>query len=237
MVTRAKVPLPQEAIDYLASKKIYPAFDAEDVYAKAHQRAFTVAKLLEKELLQDVHDSLVAALAEGKPFRQWADEIEDELDDSGWGAFSMEDDAPTRLKLIYDTNMRTARAAGQWSRIEKTKSVMPYLQYNIGPSRVHRPEHEELDGMVLPVDSPFWKVGMPPNGFGCRCGIDPLTAEEAEEIGIDEEPPVDVEWEGDNGETLMLPYGVEPAFAYNPGMVDEADQDQAITSNVSWKRK
>ena len=32
-----------------------------------------------------------------------------------------------------------------------------------------RPQHLEWDGLVLPVDHPFWKTHAPPNGWGCRC--------------------------------------------------------------------
>ena len=49
--------------------------------------------------------------------------------------------SPRRLKTIYSTNMRTARAAGQWERIQRTKATHPYLLYELGPSGEHRPEH------------------------------------------------------------------------------------------------
>ena len=43
---------------------------------------------------------------------------------------------------IYRTNMRTARAAGQWQRIERTKRAMPHLVYRLGHPGASRPACE-----------------------------------------------------------------------------------------------
>jgi hypothetical protein len=75
-----------------------------------------------------------------------------------------------RLRTIYDTNMRTARSAGQWDRIQRTKRAMPYLLYTLGPSREHRAEHLKWANLCLP-DDPFWQTHIGPNGWGCKCGV------------------------------------------------------------------
>ncbi|GAB1460425.1 hypothetical protein MASR2M50_21990 [Thauera sp.] len=76
-----------------------------------------------------------------------------------------------RLKLIYDTNTRTAYAAGQWERIQRTKTAFPYLRYiTMGDEKV-RASHRALHNLVLPVDDPFWDYYLPPNGWRCRCRV------------------------------------------------------------------
>ena len=39
--------------------------------------------------------------------------------------------SPRRLEIIYDTNLRTAHAAGAWEGIQDTKAFFPYLRYSV----------------------------------------------------------------------------------------------------------
>ena len=128
------------------------------------------------------------ALAEGKTFAQFQKELTPLLQKKGWwGKQSMIDPetgdpvevqlgSPRRLKTIYDVNLRTARAAGQWQRVQRVKAARPYLMYVIGPSKEHRDEHLKWHGTVLPVDDPWWDTHYPINGYGCKCGVRSLTA-------------------------------------------------------------
>lgn len=75
--------------------------------------------------------------------------------------------------------MRTARAAGQWERIQRTKDTHPSLLYQLGPSKEHRPEHVEWHGLLLHVDDPFWREHFPPNGWGCKCWVRQVSRREA----------------------------------------------------------
>ncbi len=56
-------------------------------------------------------------------------------------------------------------------RIQRTKSGLPYLLYQLGPAREHRPEHMAWHGLLLPVDDPFWHTHLPLNGWGCKCRV------------------------------------------------------------------
>lgn len=87
-----------------------------------------------------------------------------------------------RLRTIYDTNMRTARSAGQWDRIQRTKRAMPYLLYTLGPSREHRAEHLKWADLCLPVDDPFWQTHIGPNGWGCKCGVRQVSKYEYDQL-------------------------------------------------------
>jgi SPP1 gp7 family putative phage head morphogenesis protein len=217
-------PPPQAAIDFLKQKKVRPSFSYKDVWKEEHNIAFAVAKVAETDVLEDVKASLEKSLAEGIPFKQWAKDIKPVLDKSGWSQYAPESQTPHRLKTIYDTNTRTARATGQWQRIERTKKVLPNLKYVLGPSKVHRDQHVEWEGLILPVDDPFWDEHMPPNGFGCRCGVIPMTNfATAKEGGVDETPP-DVREEVEDpstGKMVSVPKGVQVGFNYNPGKVEQ----------------
>jgi phage gp29-like protein len=49
----------------------------------------------------------------------------------------------------------------------------------------HRPEHNHavMHGKVFAVDHPIWQTWWPPAGYGCRCFLGTLTAEEARRLG------------------------------------------------------
>ena len=88
----------------------------------------------------------------------------------------------TWLKTEFETVIANARSADQWKEIQRDKDVLPLLKYQTaGDDRV-RPLHASWDGIVKPVDDPFWDTRMPPNDFRCRCiaiqlseGEEPIT--------------------------------------------------------------
>ena len=74
--------------------------------------------------------------------------------------------SPRRLKTIFRANMRSARAAGQWQRIQRTKRSHPFLLYRPSSSREPREGHVQWYGTLLPADDPWWRDHFPPNGWG-----------------------------------------------------------------------
>lgn len=216
----ATPPLPEDAASYLEAKGLRPSFSSDQVWREEHATAFTVAKVLEKDLLADVQASLTRALREGQTFAQWSRGIKATLDKSGWSAYVSEAQRPRRLYTIYDTNMRVARAVGQWQRIQRSAQTRPYLEYQHGGSEDPRPEHLAWDGLVLPASDPWWLTHFPPNGWGCSCRVRQLSEREVEDLGGPDEPPeVEyVEHETADGETVYSPEGVDPGWDYNPGV-------------------
>ncbi|MGL5164254.1 MAG: phage minor head protein, partial [Plesiomonas shigelloides] len=115
---------PKEALAWFKKKGLKPAFDYRDVWKEEHANAFTVAKMLNADLLVDVRQLVENAIAEGQTFQQFAAVLKPLLVKSGWWGVQLMDDPLTgeakpvqlgsegRLKIIYRTNMRTARAAG-----------------------------------------------------------------------------------------------------------------------------
>lgn len=211
-------PIPEEAISYLRDKGLRPAFSYRDVWREEHATAFTVAKVMEVDILKSVQKSLEKALEKGTPFKTWSKEVRPTLEQSGWLKASTRPVA-SRLATIYDTNVRVARAVGQWDRIQRTKASRPYLIYELGPAERHREQHVAWSGTVLPVDSPWWNDHMPPNGWWCHCRVRQINRREAEARGISEEP--EQEFEEDinekTGDVTLVPKGIDPGFDYNPG--------------------
>ncbi len=140
MVTPAPVQLkplpPEEALRYLRSKGYRTGFAWQDVWQQEHARAFTVAKAMRLDILGDIREALDKALAEGIPFEQFKISLRPTLEAKGWwGRKEMVDPAtgetsdvqlgsPRRLKIIYDTNIRTLRGLGLagWRKL----GIMPW---------------------------------------------------------------------------------------------------------------
>jgi uncharacterized protein with gpF-like domain len=222
---------PPEASRYLANKGLTPSFSWRDVEPEEHGIAFTVAKAMQADVLQDIRDAVQAAIDEGKTFAQFQRELRPLLEEKGWwGRREMVDPltgetrtvqlgSPRRLKTIYRANLRSARAAGQWERIRRTARALPYLLYQLGPSERHRPHHEAKEGLVLPADDPFWATWFPPNGWGCKCWVRQITSAEAERRGVDPSPEVPTREVRNRrtGEVRRVPEGIDVGWDRNPG--------------------
>lgn len=190
-------PVPQDALDYFRAKDLRVGFSFEDVWGQEHAHAVTVAKAMQLDVLDDIRGAVDQALAEGKTYRDFARDLKPVLQSKGWwGRKHMVDPetgeqrdvqlgSPRRLKTIYQANLRSARAAGQWQRIQRRKRSHPYLLYLLGPSEQHREEHVGWAGILLPVDHPWWQTHMPQNGWGCKCHVRQVSRAEYERLVSD----------------------------------------------------
>jgi uncharacterized protein with gpF-like domain len=185
-------PLPAEVLRWWKQKKLKPTFDYRETWMEEHSYAFSVAKVMRRDVLQAMHEELARAIAEGVGIDKWTKQVEPRFKQMGWwGDQEVEDpetgqvvtiNAPSRLRLIFNTNMRMAHAAGQWDRIQRNKRYRPYLLYYIGPAIRHREQHVAWNGVLLPVDDDFWSYAMPMNGWNCHCGVRSVTEREAREL-------------------------------------------------------
>ena len=227
-------PPPKDALRFFRAKKLKPGFDFRDVYREEHAIQFTVAKAMEADILTDIRGALDQVLAEGRTFRQFQKQLTPRLQAAGWWGRKRVVDpltgkevtaqlgSPRRLRTIYRANVRTARAAGQWERIQRTKRALPYLLYELGPSREHRPEHVSWAGTILPADDSWWRTHYPPNGWGCKCRVRQITRREADRRGgPTPRPPIRRrDWlNRRTGEIERVPEGIDPGWDTNPGRI------------------
>ncbi|AKH37291.1 MULTISPECIES: phage head morphogenesis protein [Nitrosomonas] len=224
---------PADAIEFFRQKGYLISFSWEDVWQQEHQAAFTVAKAMQIDILRDIREAVDNALAEGTTFEQFRKELAPLLLQKGWwGRADMTDPITNdvknvqlgsmrRLKVIYDTNLRTAHSEGQWQRIQRNKDSFPYLKYDAKNSEHPRLEHSAWDGLVLPVDDAFWQAHYPVKAWGCKCGVMQLDEDTLNELGLKpSEPPQEKTYTYINkrtGEVQRIPKGVDPSFNYPPG--------------------
>ncbi|CUW41132.1 Phage head morphogenesis protein [Magnetospirillum sp. XM-1] len=238
MATPAPVDLrplpPTEALRYLRSKGYKTGFAWQDVWQGEHARAFTVAKAMRLDILADIREALDKALADGTTFEQFKRELKPVLQAKGWwGRKEMADPAtgeiskvqlgsPRRLAIIFDANIRTAHAAGDWAKIERVKADRPFLMYDAVLDRRTRPQHRSWSGTVLPVDDPWWDTHYTPNGWRCRCRVRQLGYRDLARYGLqvaDKAPKIEMKpWFNQRtGKTEWVAEGIDPGWGYNVG--------------------
>lgn len=224
---------PKEAVEYFRQKGFAIGFDHQDVWQAQHQCGFTVAKVMQMDILEDIRKAVDAALADGTTLEHFAKTLTPTLEAKGWwGRKEMIDPvtgeakevqlgSPRRLKVIYDTNLRTAHSEGQWQRIQDNKDTFPYLEYDGNNSESPRHEHSGWDKLVLPVGDPFWQAHFPVKEYGCKCRVIPRTLRQLERsgtpIGQTPEVPTRPFVNQRTGELQQIPLGVNPSFHYPPG--------------------
>lgn len=224
---------PKEAIAYFEQKGYAIGFNWQDVWQAEHQGSFTVVKVMQQDILEDIRKEVARALAEGTTLETFAKNLTPTLQEKGWwGKKAMVDPltgeeqvvqlgSPRRLKVIYDTNLRTAHSEGQWERIQETKDTFPYLEYDGKNSEHSRLTHGQWDKLVLPVDDPFWQAHFPVKEYGCKCRVIPRMARQLERQGktVDTAPTVPTRAfvNKRTGEVQQVPQGVHPSFHYPPG--------------------
>jgi SPP1 gp7 family putative phage head morphogenesis protein len=215
---------PEKAIAYLEAKGFKFSWDWQDTWEAAHNKAFTVAKVMKLDILQDIRDEVTKSLTDGITFDQFKRELEPLLKEQGWWgkvpasevpgydtASGVDPDkivqlgSPRRLETIYRTNIRTSMSAGHYKTQIEEADDRPYWMWVQVDRPNKRPYHAKLNGMVLRFDDPFWDTNYPPNGFGCECRVRALSKSEVTELGL----------KIASGDIIdMQP---EPGWAYNPG--------------------
>lgn len=265
MIQRAPVSVafrlpPSQAVEYFRQKGYQIGFDYRDVWQREHQAAFTVAKAMQMDLLMAIREQVDAAIELGTTLETFRQTLIPDLARRGWWGKSMMTDPVTgetqevqlgssrRLKVIYDTNLRTAHAEGQWERIQEGKATLPYLMYDHTPSAHERKEHAAWDGLVLPVDDSWWQSHYPVKAWGCKCRVVQLGQRQLDRLGakVGTAPAERMATYTNKrtGETQQIPAGVDPAFYYPPGgrlaslgkhLADKVEQAPAALGSAVFK--
>ena len=246
---------PKEAVAWLIARgaKLTKSYAWQDVWQDEHGYQFTVSRLARLDLLQALHDSLVKSVEGDLTRVDWMRDAEQLLADAGWwGTKAVTDPAtgelvftkfdPLRLKLIYDVNTRQAYSTGLWERVERSKKTHPFVRYiTKGDERV-RASHAQWNGVTLPVDDPFWTTHWPINGWRCRCRVMSMSQRDyaagktptGEPLKKEAPPVVLREYVNPRtGEISQVPVGIDPGFAYNPGLARQAAMQDVVAGKLA----
>ena len=164
-----------EAVAYFRQKINLPTKKWNDIEGAMHTRAFTVAGAMRADILLDFRNAVDKAISNGDSLQDFRDNFYDIA--KKWRAADPSFDAKMkkpkygawRSKVIYQTNMLTAAAAGQERQARAMPDVFTHAKYVCMMLPGSREEHKQWNGTVLPVNDPWWEKHSPPNGFGCMC--------------------------------------------------------------------
>lgn len=208
-----------EAIRYFRQKVNLPTQTWDELWQGMHARAFTVAGATKDGMLTDFRAAIDDAIANGTTISDFRKSFDGIVSRYGWDYVGGRD---WRSRVIFDTNLRMAHAAGRWDQIQRTKDARPFLRYiHTDGEHFPRPQHVAWAGTTLPADDPWWSTHYPPNGWGCKCYVVQLSQRDLDRNGWDVTgaPPTNmVSWTNPRtGAETMIPEGIDPGWGYNVG--------------------
>jgi len=213
-----------EAVLFLLGKTNTPTAAWTDIWQQQHDKAFVVAGAMKAELLADLRESVRQAIDDGTTLREFRQQFDAIVQKHGW---PYKGGRNWRTRVIYDTNLRQAYNAGREAQMADPalRRRRPYGLYRHSDAVTHpRPEHQAWDGLVIPLDDPWWDTHTPMNGWGCQCKKYMLSERDLQRRGlrVTPAPPLELETvtvgtRGPSPRTVQVPKGIDPGFAYRPG--------------------
>ena len=252
---------PEKAIEYFQSKGFALTWDWKELWQEAQAKAFTVAKVMNTDILIDIRSALDDALNNGTTLREFQKNLTPILQAKGWWgkaehintltgeASIVQLGSPRRLRTIYQTNLQTAYMAGRYNQMMETRASHPYWQYVAVLDGRTRPTHRAMNGRVFKYDDALWNAMYPPNGFNCRCRVRPLTAAAVEREGATVESSagrlIDHEIQMKDGTTAQVKalrikvngqdklFAPDAGWSYNPAQ--QAEQLKKLEADAMQK--
>jgi uncharacterized protein with gpF-like domain len=211
-VSAGRFPEPVLAERFLEKKVNAPTEKWDELKWGEHAHAFTVAHSNEAAVLDTIHGLANKALKEGVAFQDFKNGMLDMMKATGWyggNGHTAEDTKYInwRIKIIYETNMRTAYMQAQYRKQLQGAALRPIWVYQSQLSgKNRRQDHIAFHGGAYRYDDPVWDKYYPPNGWGCQCYVTTKSEAGAERDGIKV---------GDSTKETLPE--IDETWAYNPG--------------------
>lgn len=212
-----------------------PTHKWDDLDRAQHERAIMFAGATKADLIADIAAAIDKAQFQGGTMDSFAKDFMAITREKGWpgkaGLGSKKGEA-WRIRVIYQTNMRTSWAAGNMAQL--VELGYRYWVYRHGGSLEPRLHHLSWDGVALPPDHPFWATHAPPNGWGCSCRIRGADSEAGiRRAGGDPGKQLPDGWQSIDAKTGTQ-VGIDKGWDYKVGAT-VADDIRALTSkSVHW---
>lgn len=175
----------KEQVDFFTQKEPRPTKEWRDVMRGDHDRAFVVAGVKDRAMLQDFQQAIGKAIKDGTTLEEFRKDFDAIVARYGW---SYNGERGWRSRTIYATNIHTSYMAGRLKQMldPAVLKARPYWEYVHGQTRkpkVPRRQHLAWNGLILPADDPVWSWLYPPNGWECSCGVRTRSKRDLERMG------------------------------------------------------
>lgn len=183
---------PEEAVKFFQSKGYAITYDWKAKAAEFHKQSFTVAKVMQADLLQFYKNEIQKAIDTGLTYEEFKKSITGRLEEAGWkGSREVTDpasgqtstvnlSAPSRLKTIYQTNLQSAYQTGRYNQMKETAKNFPYGMYSNADPKSDI--CQAVKDKVVRLDDP--DLRLPPLHYNCKTTLDPISAREARRSGL-----------------------------------------------------
>ncbi len=193
-LTHAFALTPKDAVAYFRQKGYTIGWNWQEVAARTHAQAFTVAKAARLDILETIRKEVDKAISTGTTAQAFVKNLTPTLQKLGWwGKQVIVDSAgvaemvqlgsPWRLKNIYRVNTSTAYMAGRYKQQMENSEARPFWMYVAVMDESTRASHAALHNKVFRFDDPIWQTHYPPNGWGCRCRVRALSQRRLDSLG------------------------------------------------------
>ena len=174
---------PDEALEEFGKRQLVSKAEFTKMLARERARSFTVAGIVDKDLLNSTRLLITKAIDQGwsiQDFQRGLREANIKYTGTAFGtaAKAGEPIKPYHAETILRTNFTTIYNRGRMALMNDPDVVefVPAYQYSAILDSRTRETHAFMDGRVYLRDDPIWNEWTPANGFSCRCMIIPVTS-------------------------------------------------------------
>jgi len=149
--------------------------------AREKAKAFSLAGIIEKDMLRDVQLLLFRAMEQGWTIDQFYEALQkSEVKYTGTAYGSVKTGqpiTPVHAETMIRTNFAEVYSLGREATFNDKDVIkfVPAFEYSAILDGRERKTHGDMDGKIYLRGDPIWLEWTPPNGFNCRCIKIPVT--------------------------------------------------------------
>lgn len=196
-----------EAVEAFAARRVVTREEADTLEGYARERVWWISGVVQMDVVNDAHASLLKALDEGVSFDDWKKEIGPKLE-AAWGRPDGH-----RLVTVYRNATHFAYAAGRERQMmdPDVLELRPYHEFVAVEDLSECEICAACDGVIRLALDPWWNTHSPLMHHACRCQKVSRRAKTALATGVTDVPPEVTAGEG---------FGLRPDTSLPPKPVE-----------------